>query len=48
MINHSDVSKMMRMVDDDEKIKIFCTLPSENTNKVLKPCESVTYNDDVL
>lgn len=43
MIDHSDVSKMMRMVDDDEKIKIFCTLPSENTNKVLKPCESVTY-----
>ena len=43
MIGHSDVSKMMRMVDDDEKVKIFCTLPSENTNKVLKPCESVTY-----
>lgn len=43
MIDHSDVSKMMRMVDDDEKVKIFCTLPLENTNKVLKPCESVTY-----
>ena len=26
-----------------EKVKIFCTLPSEKTNKVLKPCESVTY-----
>ena len=23
MIDHSDVSKMMRMVDDDEKVKIF-------------------------
>ena len=43
IINHSDVSKMMRMVDNDEKVKIFCTLPSENTNKVLKPCESATY-----
>ena len=43
MIGHSDVSKMVRMVDDDEKVKIFCTLPSENTNKVLNPCESATY-----
>ncbi len=29
--------------DDAEKVKIFCTLPSEDTNKVLSPCESVTY-----
>lgn len=43
MIGHSDVSKMMRMVDKDEKVKIFCTLPSEDTNKVLNPCESATY-----
>lgn len=35
MINHSDISKMMRMVDDDEKVKIFCTLPSGIRTKFL-------------
>lgn len=41
-IGHTDPSSMMKMVDADEKKKIFCLLPE--TNKVRKPCESNTYN----
>lgn len=40
-IGHTDVSTMLRMVDKDEKVRLFCRLP--NTNKVCVPCESNTY-----
>lgn len=40
-IGHTDVSTMLRMVDKDEKVRLFCKLP--NTNKVCVPCESNTY-----
>ena len=30
-IGHTDVSTMLRMVDKDEKVRLFCKLP--NTNK---------------
>ena len=44
MIGHSNVSKMMRMIDKDEKVKIFCNLPQKDTiTKGYKPCESATY-----
>ena len=40
-IGHTDVSTMLRMVDKDEKVRLFCKLP--NTNKVCVHCESNTY-----
>lgn len=44
MIGHSNVSKMLSMIDKDEKVKIFCNLPQEGTiTKGYKPCESATY-----
>ena len=44
MIGHSNVSKMMRMIDKDEKVKIFCNLPQEDTiTKGYNPCKSATY-----
>ena len=44
MIEHSNVSKMLRMIDKDEKVKIFCNLPQEGTiTKGYNPCESATY-----
>ena len=41
-ISHSDPSKMLNMVDDDEKVKIFCKLIYPN--KVPSPCSSSIYN----
>lgn len=44
MINHSNVSKMLNMIDKEDKVKIFCSLPKEgNITKDYKPCESATY-----
>lgn len=45
MIEYSDgnASEMMKMVDSDEKVKIFCNIDS-NPTKVTKPCESITYS----
>ena len=41
-IGHSNPSKMLNMVDDDEKVKMFGMLPT--LNKGYKPCVSNTYN----
>ena len=44
MIGHSNTAKMLRMIDKDEKVKIFCNLPQEGTiTKGYNPCESATY-----
>ena len=44
MIGHSNVSKMLAMIDKDEKVKIFCNLPQEDTiTKGYNTCESATY-----
>ena len=44
MIGHSNTAKMLRMIDKDEKVKIFCNLPQEGTiTKGYNPCESTTY-----
>ena len=44
MIGHSNVSKMLSMIDKDEKVKIFCNLPQEDTiTKGYNPCKSATY-----
>ena len=40
-IGHSNTSMMLNMVDDDEKVKIFGTLPA--LSKDYKPCVSNTY-----
>lgn len=41
-IGHSNPSQMLKMVDEDEKVKMFCILPS--ISKDYKPCVSSTYN----
>lgn len=43
MIDYSEgnTSKMVEMVDDDEKVKMFCNIP--DLTKVTKPTESSTY-----
>lgn len=44
MIGHRNVSKMLSMIDKDEKVKIFCNLPQEGTiTKGYNPCKSATY-----
>lgn len=40
-IGHANTSKMLEMVDKDDKQKIFCMIP--NLTKGYKPCESTTY-----
>lgn len=40
-LEHTNPSAMLKMVDDDEKRKVFCNLP--NLNKDYKPCESSSY-----
>ena len=40
-IGHANPSKMLEMVEDDEKTKIFGLIP--NLRKGYKPCESTTY-----
>lgn len=41
-IGHSNPSRMLEIVDEEEKRKIFCNLPT--LTKGYKPCESSTYN----
>ena len=41
-LEHTNPSAMLKMVDEEEKRKIFCNLPT--LNKVYKPCESSSYN----
>ena len=40
-LEHTNPSAMLKMIDDDEKRKVFCNLP--NLNKDYKPCESSSY-----
>lgn len=40
-IGHANTSKMLEMVDEEDKQKIFCMIP--NLTKGYKPCESTTY-----
>ena len=41
-LEHTNTAMMLKMIDDDEKIKIYGILP--NLNKVYSGCESSTYN----
>lgn len=41
-LEHTNPAMMLKMVDEEEKRKIFCNLPT--LNKVYKPCESSSYN----
>ena len=44
MIGHSNTTKMLSMIDKDEKVKIFCNLPQKDTiTKGYNPCKSATY-----
>ena len=41
-LEHTNTAMMLKMIDDDEKTKIYGILP--NLNKVYSGCESSTYN----
>ena len=41
-LEHTNTAMMLKMIDDDEKTKIYGILP--NLNKVYSGCESGTYN----
>lgn len=42
-IEHSNPSKMLDSIDEDEKVRKFCEIENEFLTKSYKPCKSITY-----